>query len=93
MSEKFGGVVLAPTLAIKSMLAAETSPPLAFKVATLKASGGDVSAASMDFIANVGASTTPPNFSLMPTDPMVYPLIIALLAIILLPLWGPQDDA
>ena len=63
------------------------------RLATLKASGGDVSAASMDFIANVGASTTPPNFSLMPTDPMVYPLIIALLAIILLPLWGPQDDA
>ena len=63
------------------------------RLATLKASGGEVSAASMDFIANVGASTTPPTFSLVPSDPVVYPLLIAILAIILLPLWGPQDDA
>ena len=32
------------------------------RLATLKASGGEVSAASMDFISNVGASTTPANF-------------------------------
>jgi hypothetical protein len=47
----------------------------------------------MDFIANVGASTTPPQFSLVPVDPVQYVYMAAVLAIILLPLWGPQDDA
>jgi hypothetical protein len=63
------------------------------RLASLKASGGDVSAASMDFVANVGATTTPPQFSLVPVDPVQYVYMAAVLAIILLPLWGPQDDA
>jgi hypothetical protein len=63
------------------------------RLASLKASGGDVSAASMDFVANVGASTAPPQFSLVPVDPVQYVYMAAVLAIILLPLWGPQDDA
>lgn len=63
------------------------------RLAMLKASGGDVSAAGMDFVANIGASTTAPQFSLVPADPVQYVFIAAVLAIILLPLWGPQDDA
>ena len=63
------------------------------RLAMLKASGGDVSAAGMDFVANIGASTTPPQFSLVPADPVQYVFMAAVLAIILLPLWGPQDDA
>ena len=63
------------------------------RLANLKASGGDVSQAGMDYVANIGASTTPPTFSLMPNDPVMYAFLAAVLAIILLPLWGPQDDA
>jgi len=65
----------------------------AHRLASLNASGGDVSAASMDFVANIGATTTPPQFSLVPADPVQYVYMAAVLAIILLPLWGPQDDA
>lgn len=63
------------------------------RLASLKASGGEVSDASMAYVANIGASTTPPEFSLVPADPVQYVFMAAVLAIILLPLWGPQDDA
>lgn len=63
------------------------------RMAMLKAEGGAVSQAGMDYVANIGASTTPPQFSLVPADPVQYVYMAAVLAIILLPLWGPQDDA
>jgi hypothetical protein len=63
------------------------------RLASLKASGGDVSQSSMDFVALIGASTTPPTFTLVPADPIQYVFMAAVLAIILLPLWGPKQDA
>ena len=63
------------------------------RLASLKASGGDVSQSSMDFVATIGASTTPPAFTLLQTDPIQYVFMAAVLAIILLPLWGPKQDA
>ena len=63
------------------------------RLASLKASGGDVSQSGMDFVANIGAGTTSPTFTLVPADPIQYVFLAAVLAIILLPLWGPKQDA
>lgn len=62
------------------------------RLAMLKANGGDVSQAGMDFVANIGASTAAPQFSLLPIDPVQYVFMASVLAIILLPLWGPQAE-
>ena len=63
------------------------------RLAVLQADGGDVSALGQQLITNTGASTTPPMFSLLPSDPVLYVFMASVLAIILLPLFGPQPDS
>ena len=62
------------------------------RLISLKAEGGEVSQASLNFAENIGAGTTAPQFSLIPSDPVQYIFMAAVLAIILLPLWVPQQD-
>jgi hypothetical protein len=62
------------------------------RLLTLKQSGGSISASSETFIANVGASATPPSVSLVPSDPVGAIMSIAILGIVLLPLINPQPD-
>ena len=62
------------------------------RLAMLKANGGEVSQAGMNFAENIGASTVAPQFSLVPVDPIQYVFMASVLAIILLPLWGPQPN-
>ena len=65
------------------------------RLAVLKASGGDVFQAGMNFVESIVASTAAPQFSLVPVDPIQYVFMASVLAIILLPLWGaqPNDNA
>lgn len=62
------------------------------RLAMLQADGGEVSQAGIDFVENIGASTAAPQFSLVPVDPIQYVFMASVLAIILLPLWGPQPN-
>ena len=58
------------------------------RLADLQAGGGEISALAVNYIANTGASTTPPAFSLIPSDPVMIAFELAILAMILVPLWG-----
>lgn len=60
------------------------------RLAELQASGGEISKLASDYVANIGATTTPPSFSLIPSDPVMIAFEIAILAMILTPLWGPK---
>ena len=58
------------------------------RLAELQASGGEISALGVSFIANSGASTTPPTFSLAPSEPVFILLLLAIAYMILRPIWG-----
>lgn len=58
------------------------------RLAELKASGGDVSALATGFIANSGATATPPVFSVVPSDPVFILMLLAIAYMILRPTWG-----
>ena len=63
-----------------------------YRLAELKASGGDISSMASAFVTQTGATTTPPTFSLVPGqgDPIIIALELAILTMILYPIWGPK---
>ena len=63
------------------------------RLAILKATGEEISAASMQYVANIGATTTPPEFSLIATSPVAIILQLSILVLILTPIWGPKAKA
>ncbi|MGB0315322.1 MAG: hypothetical protein ACPHS9_05945 [Parvibaculales bacterium] len=61
-----------------------------YRLAELKESGGDISSMASAFVTQTGATTTPPTFSLVPGDPIIIALELAILTMILYPIWGPK---
>ena len=60
------------------------------RLAELQASGTEISGISASYIANMGASTTEPTFSLIPGDPVMILMELAILAMIIVPIWGAK---
>ena len=65
---------------------------LSYRLAELKASGGEISSMASSFVTQTGATTTPPSFSLVPGDPIIIALELAILTMILYPIWGPKNN-
>lgn len=63
---------------------------LSYRLAELKASGGEISSLAASFVSQTGATTTPPTFSLIPSDPIILALELSILTMILYPIWGPK---
>lgn len=62
------------------------------RLAQLQANGGEISELAMQYVANSGASTAVPQFSLVPSDPVMILLELAILVLILTPIWKPKSD-
>lgn len=63
------------------------------RLALLASSGTEISALSQAYVANIGATTTPPTFSLITTSPVAVILQLSILALIVTPIWGPKKAA
>jgi hypothetical protein len=61
-----------------------------YRLAELKASGGEISSMASAFVEQTGASTAAPSFSLVPSDPIILALELAILTMIIYPIWGPK---
>ena len=63
------------------------------RLAMLAAEGTEISAMSKAYVANIGATTTPPTFSLIASSPVALLLQLSILALIVTPIWGPKKSA
>lgn len=61
-----------------------------YRLAELKASGGEISSMASAFVEQTGATTAAPSFSLVPSDPIILALELAILTMIIYPIWGPK---
>jgi hypothetical protein len=62
----------------------------AHRLAELQASGTEISAMAANYVANLGGTTTPPSFSLVPADPIMIAFEASVLLLILVPIWGAK---
>jgi len=62
----------------------------AHRLAELQASGTELSALSVGYVANFGGTITPPSFSLVPAEPIMMAFEAAILLLIMFPIWGPK---
>ncbi len=60
------------------------------RLAELQASGTELSAMATNYVASLGATTTPPSFSLIPADPIMIAFEASILLLILVPIWGSK---
>ena len=64
-----------------------------YRLFELQKSGTEISAIAQSFVENIGATSTVPEFSMIPSDPIALVLTMSIFVMIMFPIWGPKKIA